>query len=125
MSVNDSLLEKLLAALLSVNGYPVDRALGLMPSLRMAGVLSPATVGDIPQDEMVKALNEAGYGRGGYLPIMSYRVYKLMEAVADGKLDDLEGYVADGDKGAFGQVLSSVHGFGPSTIETAWSLAST
>lgn len=80
MAGNDMLLEKLLAALLSVNGYQVDRALRLMPALREAGILAPdhESVANLPQGDMIKALVDAGYNRGGYLPIMSCRVSKFM-----------------------------------------------
>ena len=122
MALTSAVNEKLLAALLSVNGYPVDRALGLMPALKQAGLLVPAQVAELSQEAMIAAMKAAGYDRGGYLPILSYRVFKLMEAAADGRLDGLQGQAAAGDKAGFAATLAAVHGFGPSTVDVAWAL---
>ncbi|MES2644039.1 MAG: hypothetical protein V4850_31410 [Myxococcota bacterium] len=112
----------LVAALLAVNFFPVDRAYALMPAFRERGLLDPAVVGALPQEALMSAMNEAGYRRGGFLPILSFRLYALMEAVASGRLDALRALAREGKREAFAALLVSVNGFGPSTAETAWQL---
>ncbi|MDP2307744.1 MAG: hypothetical protein Q8P18_17095 [Pseudomonadota bacterium] len=112
----------LVAALLTVNLYPLDRAHALMPAFEARGLLDPATVAALPQEALVASMTEAGYRRGGFLPIVSFRLYALMDAIAAGTLDVLRDHVAKQDRAAFVDVLSGVSGFGPSTAGAAWAL---
>lgn len=112
----------LVAALLAVNFFPVDRAYGLMPAFHERGLLDPSTVAAMPQADLIEAMNAAGYKRGGFVPILSFRLYKLMDALASGALAPLGALAAAGDKAGFIETLSAVEGFGPRTAETAWEL---
>ena len=112
----------LVAALLAVNFYPVDRAYGLMPAFYERGLLDPAAVAAMPQAALIEAMNAAGYKRGGFVPILSFRLYKLMDALGSGALASLGAFAASGDKAGFIETLSAVEGFGPRTAETAWEL---
>jgi hypothetical protein len=110
------------AALLTVNNFPLDRAHALMPDFAERGLLDPARVAALSQEALMAAMTEAGYRRGGFLPIVSFRMYALMEAVASGTLDGLPSRVAAGDRAAFVALLSGVSGFGPATAGAAWEL---
>ena len=112
----------LVASLLSVNGYGAERAAALLPAFREAGLLDPSVVAAMDHEGLIVALATAGYSRGGFMPILSYRLYPLMEALAAGKLDELAISVGTGDRERFGSALAVVHGWGPVTIETAWTL---
>jgi hypothetical protein len=112
----------LVAALLAVNYYPVDRAYGLMPAFRERGLLDPAKVAAMPHSELIAAMGAAGYDRGGFVPILSFRLYALMEAIAAGSLDALRTLTNDGRKEEFVDTLAAVQGFGPRTAATAWEL---
>ncbi len=112
----------LVSALLAVNFYPVDRAYGLMPAFAERGLLDPQRVAAMPQPELIEAMRAAGYERGGFLPILSFRLYKLMEAIATGSLAALPGLAAADKKAEFVAALAAVEGFGPTTAETAWAL---
>lgn len=122
MPPDDAAIANLVSALLAVNFYPVDRAYSLMPAFRERGLLDPAKVAAIPHAELIAAMTGAGYARGGYVPIISFRLYSLMEAVSSGALDSLVSLAAAGKKGDFVSTLSGVPGFGPSTASTAWQL---
>lgn len=122
MSLTDPQIADLVAALLTVNSYPLERADALMPAFRERGLLDPARLRTIPQDELVTAIRDAGYQRGGYVPIIAFRLGYLMEAIAEGNLDPLVGAAQRGDKEAFIGTLSALHGFGPKTAEAAWML---
>jgi hypothetical protein len=124
MPLSSDHVAHLVTALLAVNQYPLDRAAKLIPAFRAQGLLNPARLAAMEQEAAIKAMTEAGYARGGYLPIVSFRLYKLMEAVAAGQLDELEKAAATGDRQRFDTVLSGIHGFGPATTEAAWSLCS-
>ena len=36
----------------------------------------------MPQDDLIAAISAAGYTRGGFVPILSLRLYQLMGAIA-------------------------------------------
>lgn len=122
MSLSSAEASNLVAALLTVNLYPLHRAHALMPAFAARGLLDPAKVAALPQGELIAAMSDAGYQRGGFLPIVSFRLYALMEAVAAGTLDTLRDHVASQNRGAFIRELSAVSGFGASTAGAAWAL---
>lgn len=115
-------IQDLVVALLAVNQYPVDRAVALMPAFRERGLLDPEAIARMGQPQVIEAMKDAGYTRGGYLPIVSYRLFQLMEAVASGGLDTLPAFVASNDRDGFVAKLTELHGFGPNTAGTAWML---
>lgn len=122
MPLTEAHIADLIAAALTVNQYPLDRAVALMPAFKERGLLDPARVAALKQDELVAALNDAGYARGGFVPILAFRLYPLMDAIAAGELDGLNGAAERGDRDAFVALLSTLHGFGPRTAGTAWAL---
>ena len=125
MALSTENIADLVAALLCVNQYPLHRAVALVPALKAAGLLDPATVNALSQDALVAALRAAGYDRGGFVPILAFRMYPLMEALAAGQLDPLADAARSGDKAAFAATLGAVHGYGPRTIDLAWTLWTT
>lgn len=122
MALSPARVEHLVAALLTVNGFPVDRAVGLMPAFRKAGLLEAGTVSAMDGDRLVAAFNAVGYARGGYLQIIGYRLVQALVAAESGRLDQLTVLADDGDEDGFRAALGAVHGFGPSTSATAWFL---
>lgn len=122
MSLSSQQIEHLVVSLLSVNGYTVERAVALMPAFRRAGLLDPAKVAAMDGDTLVATCIEAGYARGGYVPIIGYRIVRLVEAASAGKLDALPAHVKANREADFAAVLATVHGFGPRTAATAWAL---
>lgn len=125
MSLNDAQIADLVTALLTVNRYPLDRAAALMPTFRDQGLLDPRRLLAMSGGEVVRALNDAGYQRGGYVNVIAFRLHPIMEAIAAGQLDGLPPAVEVGDKVTFTATLQGVYGFGPRTIEAAWLLWST
>ena len=93
-----------------------------MPAFREHGLLDPAQVAAMEQEALITSMSAAGYDRGGFLPILSYRLCTLLEAIAAGKLDKLPVLAAANDEVSFTAALTAVHGFGPTTAATAWSL---
>lgn len=122
MSLSDAHVANLVTALLAVNQYPVDRAAAAIPGMRERGLLTPSRIAGMEHEAVIAAMSQAGYARGGYLPIVSFRLFKLMEAAGAGTLDALAAAADRGDREAFDAELAKVHGFGPSTIATAWML---
>ena len=122
MPLTEAHVADLVAALLTVNQYPLDRAVSHMPAFKAAGLLDPAHVAALKQEELIAALNQAGYARGGFVPILAFRLYPLMDAIAEGRLDGLNDAAGRGDKDAFFAALTALHGFGPRTAATAWEL---
>ncbi len=122
MPLSRSEISNLVAALLAVNFYSVERACALMPRFEALGLLDPTTYVTLDQGQVMSRMIEAGYARGGFVPILSFRLYPLMEAISAGGLDVLRELVAADDRAAFTARLSSIHGFGPRTVENAWQL---
>lgn len=122
MTLSDDHVASLVAAMLAVNFFPLDRSYGLMPAFRERGLLDPVRVAAMPQPELITAMNAAGYARGGFLPILSFRLYALMEHLGDGRLDALPAAAAAGDRATFDLALGAVPGFGSRTIASAWAL---
>lgn len=115
-------VEALVTALLAVNGYPLDRAAALMPGFRKAGLLDHARVRELDADELVSSMTNAGYARGGFVPILAYRLASALEAVESGRFQTLPALAQAGDEAGFAKVLGEVHGFGPRTAAAAWLL---
>ena len=112
----------LVTAMLAVNGYGTDRAAALLPAFHSRGLLDPGRAAAMERDELIAAMTEAGYSRGGYLPILWFRHQQLMEAISKGALDRLPRFIQAGDEANFKAVLAGVHGWGPVTAATAWAL---
>lgn len=122
MNLTDDHVASLVAAMLAVNFFPLDRAYGLMPAFRERGLLDPARVAAMTQPDLIAAMDAAGYARGGFLPILSFRLYALMEHLGDGRLDALPAAASAGHRATFDAALGAVPGFGPRTIASAWAL---
>lgn len=122
MALSAPQVEHLVAAMLSVNGYAVERAVALMPAFRAEGLLSYKRVAALDAVALARALEAGGYTRGGFVPIMAYRLLTLLQAAESGDLDGCNGHAAAGDRDGFCRVLARVHGFGPRTSATAWAL---
>jgi hypothetical protein len=115
-------LTAIVAAMLTVNQYPVARAWGLMPAFREAGLLDPARVDAMTWDELKDAMIAAGYDRGGFVPIVGARLAELMRAQLDGRLDPLGEALASGDAARATAALCAIKGFGPRVAEVALAL---
>ena len=122
MPLETTEIAHLVAAMLTVNEFPVDRAVTLIPAFHRSGLLDPARVAAMPQEDVIRAMSEAGYTRGGFLPIVSFRLYKLLEAVTAGRLDSLRAAATTDDEASFSTTLRAVHGWGPVTAVVAWHL---
>ena len=122
MSLTASETGHLVTAMLAVNGFGADRAAALLPAFQVRGLLDPARVAAMDREALIAAMTDAGYARGGFLPILWYRHQQLCEAIARGTLDGLPGFVHAGDEAAFKALLAGVHGWGPTTVATAWAL---
>lgn len=112
-------LDAVVAAMLTVNQYPVDRAVALVPALRAARLLDAPAVNAMTWDDLVQALRTAGYDRGGFVPIVGARLAELMLAVERGDLGPLQDAVAAKDSATFAARLSAIKGFGPKVSATA------
>ena len=122
MALAPAHVEHLVAASLTVNGYPIERAVALIPAFRERGLLDVATVGAMDGAELAAAIVQAGYARGGYVPIVTYRLAQLLTAAASPALDQLPAFVVSRNEQSFTATLRTVHGFGPATAATAWFL---
>lgn len=125
MPLTDDQIADIVTAMLTVNQFPLERAAALMPKFRQHGLLSPKAVLEMDQKTIIQRMSDGGYSRGGFLPILSFRLVHLMQAISKGTLNDLAGHISSGNKEAFVESLTAIHGFGPTIAGRAWLLATT
>lgn len=114
--------EVLVIAVLSVSSYSPDRAAQLVPALARERLLDVDRVADADIGEIVVSLTRAGYHRGLVNGIVAPRVIALMQAIRDGRFDDLGDLVRAGNQERAIAALRSVNGIGPHVAQVAWVL---
>lgn len=122
MKLSNNELEAVVAAILAVNRYPIEKAWDLLPKLREAGLTVPDMVVDEDIGRLTVRLASAGYDRGMLTSMLADRLQGLMRAVQQGQLDGLAAASARKDKKAAVEILCRVKGVGPQVAESAWLL---
>lgn len=122
MPIHQDHLEALITAVLAVNAYGLEKVYALLPTFRMAGLTDPADVANADVGEVMMRLHRAGYDRGLLTEMMAGRLKNLMQAAADGSLDEINVFVGKGDKQSTADLLCKVKGIGPKVAADAWML---
>ncbi len=122
MAVSPAQVECLLAALLAVNNFPLEKTWALLPRLRAAGLTDPARVAAMDMPATIEVLTRAGYDRKNLTWLFAERVKALMDAVHAGKLEGLDAAISAKDNVKASALLSEVRGVGPTVIKNAWAL---
>ena len=122
MALSNESLDAIVAAVLAVNNYGLEKAYGLLPALRKAGLTRPAKVVNEDLGTLTVRLARAGYNRGLLTEMMAGRLLGLMKAVHEGTLDRLDSLAASGDQDRTLALLCEIHGIGPQVAANAWML---
>jgi hypothetical protein len=122
MSGFDEMTEAILAAVLAVNRYPLEKVLALLPRLKEAGLTGPSSVVSEDLARLTVRLASAGYDRGLLTWRLAERVQQLMVAVGGGLLESLSDAVRRNDYDAARTALCNVRGIGPQVARNAWLL---
>ena len=122
MALAHSQLAPIVAAVLAVNNFKLDRAWALMPAFESAGLLDPEQVADRDLSDLTPQVFAAGFQRGLLTEMMAGRVRDVMRAAQAGKLDGLSACVASGDREGAVALLCTVKGIGPKVAGDAWML---
>ncbi len=125
VSINERNLEAVIAAILAVNSYGLEKSYKLLPSLRKAGLTDPATVAKADGGDVMMRLCKAGYDRGMLTEMMAGRLVHLMQVVHSGALDGLNTLVDNRAKEGTLELLCTVKGIGPKVAADAWMLLTT
>jgi hypothetical protein len=115
-------LDALVAALLAVNAYSVEKVWAALPAMREAGLLDPAQTVGRDLGEVTVRLAQAGYDRGMLTSLLAGRLQDLLAAVQLGKLDSVAQLVAAGRRSETEALLQTVKGIGPRVANVAWQL---
>lgn len=91
MSLTTSQVEALVAAILSVNGYQVEKVWGQLPGLRSGRLTDPKWVAAADFGDVIACLTASGHERGMLAGMMAERLQNLMKAVVEGNLHGLSG----------------------------------
>ena len=118
-------LEAIIVATLAVGGYGIEKSYALLPEFRKIGLTDPVKISKTDIVEVIKLLNSAGYHRGLLAEMMSERLICLMNAVTEGKLDDLNALVAKGEKPNACSLLCQLKGIGPKVAADIWIMVRT
>ena len=115
-------IDVLVAAILAVNSYPVEKVVALLPNLRKAGLTSPSEVARMDYNELIPKLVKAGYDRGQLVSIISPRLKALMVAIEADTLSGLERALAEHDSRLVQDLLCQIPGIGPVVAKVALKL---
>lgn len=122
MPLHQDHIEALIASVLAVNAYGLEKSYALLPAFRKAGLTDPKWVGKAPIEIVMARLHEAGYRRGMLAEMMAGRLVNLMKVVTEGKLDPLNELVSHGDRDGAEALLCTVKGIGPKVAGDVWML---
>lgn len=119
MKLGTDHVEALVAAVLAVNNYRVERIWTQMPGLRAGRLTDPEWVAKADLGEVVANLTASGHDRGMLAGMMAERLQTLMQAIVAGSLDGLPAALTREDRDGAVKILCSVKGIGPKVADTA------
>lgn len=122
MNCTQENLEAILASVLAVNGYGVEKSYALLPEMRRSGLTDPAKISKADVGEVMTQLFATGYDRGLLTEMMAGRLISLMQAADSGQLDGFDELVAKGKKQEAKTILCSIKGIGPKVSADVWML---
>ena len=122
MKLQNPHIEAIVAALLAVNAWPLDKVFKAVPLMREAGLLDPAVVANGDIGQLTVKLASSGYDRGLLTSMLAERLQNLMREVVSGALDAVADAQARSDREAAIELLCTVKGIGPRVADTAWQL---
>jgi len=122
MALAPDQLAPVVAAVLAVNNYKLERAWALMPAFASAGLLDPEGVADQDLSDLTPRVFAAGFQRGLLTEMMAGRVRDVMRVARTGQLDGLPTRVEVGDREGVVTLLCTVKGIGPKVAGNAWML---
>jgi len=114
--------EALVASVLAVNGFGVEKVYGLLPAFRNSGLTDLNRISKKGIEEVTILLARSGYDRGLLTGMMAERLLNLITAIVDGGLDGLEEMVISNKRDKAVHLLCTVRGIGPRVAANAWIL---
>ena len=106
-------IEAIGCAVLAVNSWPLDKDWDLMEDLRREELFVPSKVAELSLKQVSQRLVASGYNRGNLTWMIAERLKNVMEAIADGQLDDIVDAVNREDVRTAREILLSLKGVGP------------
>jgi hypothetical protein len=120
---NDEVVGDVLAALLAVNSWTVNRTYGLVEPLRRVGLLDFRSVAKLPVEDIADRLSAAGYSRGEFMTTqMATRVLSLAIVLSGNNVAVLSEHLNAGRHDAVEAMLKQARGVGPSVLRNFWIL---
>jgi 3-methyladenine DNA glycosylase/8-oxoguanine DNA glycosylase len=119
MKLTTDQVEALVAAVLAVNNYRLEKVWAQLPGLRAGKLTDPQWVASADLGEVVVHLTASGHDRGMLAGLIADRLQTMMQAVVAGKLDALPAALKQGDQDAATKILCTVRGIGPKVAANA------
>ena len=116
--MSSDVFDDLVIALLSVNGYGVEKTWSLHAALEQTGLFDLESVSRLEEDEIAKRLQTAGYNRGEFLTnLLAVRLSALARYLRDLGWTEARGLLKSGDASQVREVLGKAHGVGPLVLD--------
>ncbi len=119
MKLTTDHIEALVAAVLAVNNYRLEKVWAQLPGLQAAGLTDPEWVAAADLGEVVVRLTASGHDRGMLAGLIADRLQTMMQAVVAGTLDPLPDALKRGDRDAAVGILCTAKGIGPKVADNA------
>jgi len=109
----------LTAALLSVNRWPIEKALAVAERLREHGLMVPQRIASMQVGDVATELQHAGYTKGDFMSaLIAERLVKCSQELTPAGLKEISRLEEVGDAASLSAYLQSLPGLGPETART-------
>ena len=113
-TMNDDPWGDLVISMLSVNGFPLERAYGLLKQLSAEQLTNPQELSKRTAPELFAKLIAAGYNRGEFMTyLFAERLSSLGSFAKQHGIAECENIIRGQDVAALEKLLLSVNGIGP------------
>jgi len=113
-SLNQTWIECIMIAMLSVNSYPVEKTRNLLPKFRNVKLTDSKFVASSNIATLTVLLSSSGYDRGMLTWRFAERILGLMISLDSGALDSLPVLISSGKVDTALELLCSIRGIGRS-----------
>lgn len=113
----DDLIGDLVVALLSVNGWGLEKTFALYDDLQVQGLFAVESVAAMPRGEVCDRLEKAGYRRGDFLVgLLAGRLHDLARILSGEGKKTLRQLVEERDLQGIDNFLLEINGVGPQVV---------
>jgi hypothetical protein len=119
----DAIFLDLMAAILAVNNWPLEKTIAATQKFDDVGLGSPSSVSALDLETVANRLTVAGFNRGDYMNRkMAGRVLGTARTLVAGGLDTIRAHEGAGETSQLREFLLSLDGVGPDVVRIFFAL---